>query len=411
MKKKVLIVLIIATAALYSGCASSAQGPTALSLPTSEAHLLTTPPEETAFVSQPLGWEEKRQLYQSEVVPYGDVILISNQTGAAISFVDLFSSFMYESSDTQENYVNNQEFWDGQELRIHLSDHPLLQQALLEKQEQQIVLNATDVFGNSYFKLWNPASESWKITISYTDMESSYEATTLQAEEGTLLIANVSGFSFVEISLFPNTNMQEGIPIPLVSELHSGHSLRVPLALIDEQSSEYYIRATDNEGDYFTEIWHPEYDVPLIIFTLDSYYWSVANLPPKEGELKLFVKNESDSPIFYLYLVSQQQLAEGDYGYDLLGSSVLESDKGLWFDPLNLGTLDDYFYSGSDEDLILVVENWDDEEFYILWNPYYDEWEITLINDEQGEPLLETSAPKEISVNFMTNLQEGYMTN
>jgi hypothetical protein len=356
-------------------------------------------PSQQNAIAKPV--KPKRVFRIGYVTPFGDSIVVSNETGYTLVQLDIFSERMYRENDDLENLLPSEELIHHGQQRIILSEVPSLQEALQRDPKESFTIHAIDTDGDRYTLSWQPERDSWNIVLSPEELDfSSQTLLAVPPQGGNFFITNNTGYPLNALYVI-HPEFQEGAE-HLNNGEHTnllGSSTFLPGSIVqiatedtpwiaDQLPFDAYgsvvVRSQDIEGDFYQKMWYPTSDIWNVELTIDDLQYD--DLAPIYGDSGLYIQNNTGFEIWYLYIMNGEMFAEHAYGDDLLEDSTLDVGEGIFIDLSTFAHLDELLASGQTELWYLVGLDIDDREYYRPWSPMEDGWELEL-NDGNFQPI------------------------
>lgn len=344
---------------------------------------------------------EPKRMVKESVLPYGDSIMVTNKSGYTLMKLDIFNANMFVDSNEFVNLLGDTPLENNRTREIFLDQFPTLKESLFAKKGELFALNAIDFSFDRFLLWWDPLHEQWNITITMDHYFPLEEFFSLHLQPNHMLVKNETGFPIAE--LFLEIDEDEQIDLLEGRVLESGNEIDIdtekfPLPFRFGDTEEFLIRALDLEGDSLYVWWKPSEESWEIRISYNDYHFEYAEQEElgelQEGFVRIY--NRSSVDFWYLYLATESMYNWGNYGEDVLDSAILYSQYGADFSPLALDYIVSFFETLSLEELYLIALDYDLQEYVFKWNPFFESWEITLIDDGDGNVIIErgqTSAP------------------
>jgi len=355
---------------------------------------LDTPDEQQNSIAQLI--KPKRVFRYGDVPRYGEYLIISNETGYTLVQLDIFNESMYRSSDQMDNLLEPESLIHHGQQRIALFKFPLLQQALEQQGTDSYSVNAIDIDGDRYSFSWLPETDSWNIEITEDELTFSLEDITIPPPQGDyFLITNGTEYPLSALYVIDPTKNNEIASTNLLGDMVLLPTRIVHIAtddvpwIADQLPFDTYgrveIQAEDTDGDLYRRLWFPTTDIWNIELTIADLQYDVSL-----DTYELYVENNTNFDIWYLYLATEEYYDVHAYGDDLLEDSILYAGDSTYINLSQFSHLSELLATDIDEPLHLIGLDLDNEEYHLLWSPHDNGWSIELTNENfSSEPLPE----------------------
>nr|WP_321264383.1 hypothetical protein [uncultured Sphaerochaeta sp.] len=355
---------------------------------------LDAPDEQQNSIAQLI--KPKRVFHYGDVPRYGEYLIVSNETGYTLVQLDIFNESMYRSNDQMDNLLEPEALIHHGQQRIALFKFPLLQQALEQQGKESYSVNAIDIDGDRYSFSWLPETDSWNIEITEDELTFSFDDVTIPPSQGDyFLITNGTEYPLSALYVIDPTDNDEIASTNLLGDMVLLPTRIVHIAtddvpwIADQLPFDTYgrveILAEDTDGDIYKRLWFPTTDIWNIELTIANLQYDVSL-----DTYELYVENNTNFDIWYLYLATDEYYDVYAFGEDLLEDSILYAGESTYITLSQFSHLNELLASDSDEPLHLVGLDLDNEEYHLLWSPHDDGWSIELTNENfRSEPLPE----------------------
>ncbi len=301
---------------------------------------------------------ETRLIKDPPLLRWGRQIAIANEAGYSIVSFDLYNQAMVAESGAAAN-VLKESLGNGERQVIDLYAHPHILSAIASRDGQPFFYTAVDSEGDYYYGEWDPAFDSWTITLTFSSYRSDYLSLRYPAESGSLALINRSGSDLVSFFLEPNhyslfdgseENLIEGVIV------EPGQVALIPFSSFSESDGWYM--AIDGDGNRYRGT-----------FSSDESPWAIvvggeSDRPAARGYYSLVIENRLDAAIWYLWAMDSDEYLNDEWGEELMGWDIIMEGGSAEIDLYGNEVWASRLESGWEGRLYLVAESSDGDRYF-----------------------------------------------
>ncbi len=280
---------------------------------------------------------------------WGTRLVLVNDSGYTIERFDLYNQAMQQYSPAVVNLLTAP-LESGQRVVIDLLSQLLLLNAIAERDGQPFFFAAIDSDGDYFYGEWDPAQDSWNLRITFESYRSDFLASQYPIGGATLALVNRSGKSLEYFAVGDDeVNLLASAVLP------TGHRALIPRSLIKDltpraEKMVLHYTAYDTDGGWYRGYFYPDMEAWAI--TIDERMLAGRG----DERYTLYVENQLDEAIWFLYAMTEEEYLSGEWGDDLLGMQIIQSWES---EPVDL-SLDDRWaerlQDGWEGEIYLVAE-------------------------------------------------------
>ena len=368
MQKKRTIVLVALLLAVVVGWA--------IASPMVEEQ--TLPPIQELSAPEVTIGPELRFIKDPPLERWGTRLALVNDSGYTIERFDLYNPVMAHYSPEVVNLLETP-LVSGERRIIDLLSHLLLFNAIAARDGLPFSFTAMDGEGDYYYGVWDPAYDSWNLNITLDQYRSDFLASQYPDGGTTLALLNQSGKDLENFALeAEDAKSGEEGEVNLLSPhiVPPGQRALIPRSQIPaltryDGSTELSYSAIDSDGGHYRGTFYPAYDGWAIAITPESFVGT--------GRYTLYVDNQLDDAIWFLYAMTAEEYLHGEWGDDILGMGIIQSGESEAVDFYGSDRWAERLEQGWEGRLYIVAETYD-EERYLTYTEFSSDYPTMFVN-------------------------------
>jgi len=249
---------------------------------------------------------------------WGTHLTLVNDSGYTVEAFDLYNETMQRLTPEAVNLLASP-LESEEQVDIDLRSHLLLLNAIAERDGQLFFYTAIDSEGDYYYGEWDPAKDSWKLRITFDSYQPGFLLSQFPIGGETLAVVNRSGKSLEYFAMGDDeVNLLASAVLP------TGHRALIPRSLIKDlapraEKSVLHYTAYDTDGGWYRGYFYP--DIEAWAITIDERMLAGRG----DERYTLYVENQLDEAIWFLYAMTEEEYLRGEWGDDLLGMQIIQS--------------------------------------------------------------------------------------
>ncbi|HOE85235.1 MAG TPA: hypothetical protein PLK91_08485 [Sphaerochaeta sp.] len=288
---------------------------------------------------------------------WGTHLTLVNDSGYTFEAFDLYNETMQRLTPEAVNLLASP-LESEEQVDIDLRSHLLLLNAIAERDGQLFFYTAIDSEGDYYYGEWDPAKDSWKLRITFDSYQPGFLLSQFPIGGETLAVVNRSGKSLEYFAMGDDeVNLLASAVLP------TGHRALIPRTLIKDlapraEKSVLHYTAYDTDGGWYRGYFYP--DIEAWAITIDERMLAGRG----DERYTLYVENQLDEAIWFLYAMTAEEFLADEGGDDLLGMRVIRPWESALVDLLESERWVERLADGWEGSIYFIAETNDGDQYF-----------------------------------------------